>query len=174
MYGARRTGMTYRDYISMLRDAGLGTIPGTAAEILDDEVREILSHKKVDVRTWVEIITTAHRARRAHHARPIMYGHVEKPEHIVRHLELLRSIQKETGGFTEFVPLRFIHTYTVLYQKGLVDPPPKGAVDLRMYAVSRLMLRGWIDNLQTSWVKLGTELAQLTLRRRRATTSAAR
>ncbi len=163
MYGARRTGMNYRDYISMLRDAGLGTIPGTAAEILDDDVREILSHKKVDVRTWVEIITTAHRLG-IRTTSTIMYGHVEKPEHVVRHIELLRSLQKETGGFTEFVPLRFIHTYTVLYQKGLVDPPPKGAVDLRMYAVSRLMLRGWINNLQTSWVKLGTELAQLTFK----------
>ena len=92
-----------------------------------------------------------------------MYGHIEKPEHIVRHVELLRSIQKETGGFTEFVPLRFIHTYTALYQKGLVDPPPKGAVDMRVYAFSRLMLRGHINNLQTSWVKLGTELAQWSL-----------
>ena len=162
MYGTRRTGMSYRDYISMLKDAGLGTIPGTAAEILDDEVREILSHKKVDVRTWVEIITTAHRLGVPTTA-TIMYGHVEKPAHVVRHLELIRSIQKDTGGFTEFVPLRFIHTYTALYQKGLVDPPPKGAVDLRMYACCRLMLRGWIDNLQTSWVKLGTELAQLSL-----------
>ncbi len=162
MYGARRTGMSYRDYITMLKDAGLGTIPGTAAEILDDEVREILSHKKVDVRTWVEIISTAHRVGVPTTA-TIMYGHIEKPEHVVRHLELVRSIQKDTGGFTEFVPLRFIHTYTALYQKGLVDPPPKGAVDLRMYAFSRLMLRGRISNIQTSWVKLGTELAQLSL-----------
>ena len=161
MYGTRRTGMSYRDYNLMLKDAGLDTIPGTAAEILDDDVREILSHKKVDVRTWVEIISTAHRAG-VRTTSTIMYGHVEKPEHIVRHVELLRSIQKETGGFTEFVPLRFIHTYTVLYQKGLVDPPPKGIVDLRMYAFARLMLRGLINNLQTSWVKLGTELAQLT------------
>jgi FO synthase subunit 2 len=146
----------------MLKDAGLDTIPGTAAEILDDEVREILSHKKVDVRTWVEIISTAHKLG-VRTTSTIMYAHVEKPEHVVRHLELIRSIQKETGGFTEFVPLRFIHTYTVLYQKGLVDPPPKGAVDMRMYAFCRLMLRGWINNLQTSWVKLGTELAQLSL-----------
>jgi FO synthase len=163
MYGARRTGMSYRDYITMLKDAGLGTIPGTAAEILDDEVREILSHKKVDVRTWVEIITTAHRVGVPTTA-TIMYGHIEKPEHVVRHLELVRSIQKDTGGFTEFVPLRFIHTYTALYQKGLVDPPPKGAVDFRMYALSRLMLRGRISNIQTSWVKLGAELAQLSLK----------
>ena len=163
MYGARRTGMSYRDYIIMLKEAGLGTIPGTAAEILDDDVREILSHKKVDVRTWVEIITTAHRVG-VRTTATLMYGHIEKPEHVVRHVELLRSIQKDTGGFTEFVPLRFIHTYTVLYQKGLVDPPPKGAIDMRMYAFSRLMLRRHIDNLQTSWVKLGTELAQSSLK----------
>jgi FO synthase len=162
MYGSRRTGMGYRDYITMLRDAGLGTIPGTAAEILDDDVREILSYKKVDVRTWIEIITTAH-SLGVRTSSTIMYGHIEKPEHIVRHLELIRSVQKETGGFTEFVPLRFIHTYTALYQKGLVDPPSKGWNDMRMYALCRLMLRGWIDNLQTSWVKLGTPLAQLSL-----------
>ncbi len=162
MYGTRRTGMSYRDYIQMLKDAGLDTIPGTAAEILDDDVREILSHKKVDVRTWIEIITTAHKLG-VRTTSTVMYAHVEKPEHVVRHVELIRSIQKETGGFTEFVPLRFIHTYTALYQKGLVDPPPKGAVDMRMYAFCRLMLRGWINNLQTSWVKLGTELGQLSL-----------
>jgi FO synthase subunit 2 len=93
-----------------------------------------------------------------------MYGHLETPEHIVRHVDLLRSIQKRTGGFTEFVPLRFIHTNTELYRKGLVgEPPPKGELDLRMYAFSRLMLRGLIDNLQTSWVKLGTELSKLSL-----------
>jgi FO synthase len=162
MYGSRRTGMSYRDYITMLRDAGLGTIPGTAAEILDDEVREVLSHKKVDVRTWVEIITTAHDLG-VRTTSTIMYGHIETPEHIVRHLDLIRSLQKQTGGFTEFVPLRFIHTYTALYQKGLVDPPAKGWNDMRIYALCRLMLRGCIDNLQTSWVKLGMDLAQLSL-----------
>ena len=162
MYGARRTGMNYREYLTMLRDAGLGTVPGTAAEILDDEVREILSHKKVDVRTWVDIITTAHEVGLPTSS-TVMYGHIETPLHVARHLELLRDIQKRTGGFTEFVPLRFIHLNTILFKKGLVDPPPMGIVDLRMYAFSRLMLRGWIDNLQTSWVKLGTELAQLTL-----------
>ena len=162
MYGARRTGMTYRDYLAMLRDAGLGTIPGTAAEILDDDVREVLSHKKVDVRTWVDIITSAH-SLGIRSSSTVMYGHIETPGHIARHLMLLRDLQKRTGGFTEFVPLRFIHTLTQLYQKGLVVPPPVGALDFRVYAVSRLMLRGWIDNLQTSWVKLGTELSQLTL-----------
>lgn len=161
-YGARRTGLPYREYLAMLRDAGLGTIPGTAAEILDDEVREVLSHKKVDVQSWVEIVTTAHRLG-IRSSSTMMYGHIEKPHHIVRHLELIRSIQRETGGFTEFVPLRFIHPNTALYQKGLVNPPPKGALDFKIYAVSRLMLRPHIVNVQTSWVKLGTDLAQLSL-----------
>jgi FO synthase len=163
MYGARRAAMNYRDYLTMLKEAGLGTIPGTAAEILDDQVRDFLSHKKVDVATWVEIITTAH-ALGIRSSSTIMYGHVETPAHVAKHTALMRSIQKQTGGFTEFVPLRFIHELTPLFEKGLIgEPPPKGLVDLRLYAFSRLMLRGWIPNLQTSWVKLGTELAQLTL-----------
>lgn len=163
MYGSRRAGMPYREYLAMLKEAGLGTIPGTAAEILDDDVREILSHKKVDVATWVEIITTAHELG-IRTSSTLMYGHIETPEHIVRHVDLLRTIQKRTGGFTEFVPLRFIHTNTDLYRSGLVgEPPPKGELDLRLYAFARLMLRGLIDNLQTSWVKLGTDLSKLSL-----------
>jgi FO synthase len=163
MYGARRTGMAYTDYIAMLRDHGLGSIPGTAAEILDDEVREVISHKKVDVRTWVEIITGAHRLG-VPTTSTVMYGHVETPAHIARHMDLLRTIQRETGGFTEFVPLGFIWENTALYRDGQVTPQPKGLRDLRLYAMSRLMLRGWIDHLQTSWVKLGHRLSQLTLR----------
>ncbi|MCC6850323.1 MAG: 5-amino-6-(D-ribitylamino)uracil--L-tyrosine 4-hydroxyphenyl transferase CofH [Deltaproteobacteria bacterium] len=163
MYGARRTGMTYADYLAMLKSHGLGTIPGTAAEILDDEVREILSHKKVDVRTWVDIVTTAHRLGIPSTA-TIMYGHVETPRHVAAHLRLLRDLQSATGGFTEFVPLRFIHTNTDMHRDGLVnEPPPKGMYDLRMYACSRLLLRGAIDNLQTSWVKINHQLAQLSL-----------
>jgi 7,8-didemethyl-8-hydroxy-5-deazariboflavin synthase CofH subunit len=163
MYGARRTQMSYVDYIGMLRDAGLGSIPGTAAEILDDDVRDVLSHKKVDVRTWVEIISTAHRLG-VPTTSTVMYGHIETPGHIARHVGLLRDLQKETHGFTEFVPLGFIWENTQLYKKGLVTPHPKGLRDLRVYATSRLMLRGVIDNLQTSWVKLGHRLAQLSLR----------
>ena len=146
----------------MLRDAGLGSIPGTAAEILDDEVREILSHKKVDVATWIEIITTAHRVGVPSTA-TIMYGHVETTAHVAAHLELVRQLQQETGGFTEFVPLRFIHQNTALFQRGLVQPTESGAPDFRMYAACRLFFRGTIDNLQTSWVKLGHELAALSL-----------
>jgi FO synthase len=163
MYGARRTRMEYPEYIGMLREAGLGSIPGTAAEILDDSVREILSHKKVDVAAWVDIITTAH-SLGVPTTSTIMYGHLESPRHVVNHLNLLRSIQKQTHGFTEFVPLRFIHENTVLFRKGLVSPPPLGLPDFQMYAFSRLFLRGQIDNLQTSWVKLGVDLAALTLK----------
>ena len=163
MYGARRVRMDYPEYIGMLREAGLGSIPGTAAEILDDDVREILSHKKVDVAAWVEIISTAH-SLGVPTTSTIMYGHLESPRHVINHLTLLRDIQKRTHGFTEFVPLRFIHENTVLYRKGLVKPSETGLPDLRMYATSRLYLRGQIDNLQTSWVKLGADLAALTLR----------
>jgi 7,8-didemethyl-8-hydroxy-5-deazariboflavin synthase CofH subunit len=163
MYGARRTGLGYPEYIATLRDGGLGSIPGTAAEILDDAVREILSHKKVDVRTWIEIITTAHRLG-IPTTSTVMYGHVETAGHVARHIDLLRTLQRETGGFTEFVPLGFIWENTQLYHDGKVAPHPKGLRDLRMYAVSRCMLRGVIDNLQTSWVKLGHRLAQLSLR----------
>ena len=124
MYGARRTRMAYPEYIGMLREHGLGSIPGTAAEILDDSVREILSHKKVDVAAWVEIITTAH-GLGVPTTSTIMYGHVESPPHVVNHLSLIRDIQKQTHGFTEFVPLRFIHQNTVLFRKGLVAPPPQ-------------------------------------------------
>jgi len=147
----------------MLRDHGLGSIPGTAAEILDDGVREILSHKKVDVAAWVEIITTAH-SLGVPTTSTIMYGHLENSRHVVNHLNLLRSIQKNTHGFTEFVPLRFIAENTVLYRKGLVKPPELGVLDFQMYAFSRLFLRGQINNLQTSWVKLGVEVAALTLK----------
>jgi FO synthase len=163
MYGARRANMDYPSYLAMLRDAGIGSIPGTAAEILDDDVREVLSHKKVDVATWVEIITTAHRLG-IPTTSTVMYGHVETPGHVARHIETLRQIQRETHGFTEFVPLGFIWENTKLFHDGRVTAQPKGLRDLRMYAVSRLALRGLIDNLQTSWVKLGHRLAQLSLR----------
>jgi FO synthase len=163
MYGSKRTRLEYPEYIGMLRDHGLGSIPGTAAEILDDSVREILSHKKVDVATWVDVITTAH-SLGVPTTSTVMYGHVESPRHVVNHLNLIRDIQRQTHGFTEFVPLRFIHQNTVLYRKGLVTPPDMGTLDFQMYAFSRLFLRGWVNNIQTSWVKLGVDLAALTLK----------
>jgi FO synthase len=163
MYGARRVRMEYPEYIAMLREHGLGSIPGTAAEILDDTVREILSHKKVDVATWVDIITTAH-SLGVPTTSTVMYGHVETPRQVVNHLDLIRTIQKETRGFTEFVPLRFIHENTVMFRKGLVKPPKRGELDFQMYAFSRLFLRGQINNIQTSWVKCGVDLAAITLK----------
>lgn len=163
MYGAKRVRMDYPEYITMLKEHGLGSIPGTAAEILDDGVREILSHKKVDVAAWVEIITTAH-SLGVPTTSTIMYGHVEAPRHVVNHLDLIRNIQKQTHGFTEFVPLRFIHQNTVLFRKGLVSPIERGQLDFQMYAFSRLFLRGQINNIQTSWVKCGVDLAALTLK----------
>jgi CofH subfamily radical SAM domain protein len=114
------------------------------------------------VETWVDIISTAHRVG-IPTTSTIMYGHVENLEHIAAHLDLLRKMQRDTHGFTEFVPLRFIYENTILYQRGLVKPTPQGAPDLRMYATCRLFFRGDIDNLQTSWVKLGHELSALTL-----------
>jgi len=163
MYGAKRARMEYPEYIGMLREHGLGSIPGTAAEILDDGVREVLSHKKVDVAAWVDIITTAH-SLGVPTTSTIMYGHIENPRHVVNHLDLIRSIQKETHGFTEFVPLRFIHENTVMFRKGLVKPVGRGELDFQMYAFSRLFLRGQINNLQTSWVKCGVDLAAITLK----------
>jgi FO synthase len=161
-YGAHRAAMSYKDFLAQLKDLGIGSLPGTAAEILDDDVREILSHKKLAVAQWVEIITTAHRVG-IPTTSTVMYGHIETPMHIARHIDLLRSIQLETGGFTEFVPLRFIWQNTRLYAEGLVQPIPQGQLDLAVYATSRLMLRGLIDNVQTSWVKVGHKLAALTL-----------
>ena len=161
-YGARRAAMSYEEFITQLKDLGIGSIPGTAAEILDDDVREILSHKKLAVAEWVEIITTAHRLG-VPTTSTIMYGHIETPMHIARHIDLIRTIQQETAGFTEFVPLRFIWQNTRLYQEGLVRPIPQGQLDLAVYATSRLMLQGLIPNLQTSWVKVGHKLAALTL-----------
>jgi 7,8-didemethyl-8-hydroxy-5-deazariboflavin synthase CofH subunit len=163
MYGAKRVRMDYPEYIAMLKEHGLGSIPGTAAEILDDDVREVLSHKKVDVAAWVEIITTAH-ALGVPTTSTVMYGHVESRRHVVNHLDVIRTIQKQTHGFTEFVPLRFIHQNTVLFRKGLVSPIERGELDFQMYAFARLFLRGQIDNLQTSWVKCGVDLAALTLK----------
>ena len=161
-YGAHRSGMKYRDFIARLQELGIGSIPGTAAEILDDDVREVLSHKKLAVAQWVEIITTAH-ALGVPTTSTVMYGHIETPMHVARHIDLIRTLQAETDGFTEFVPLRFIWQNTRLYSEGLVRPIPQGQLDLAVYATSRLMLRGLIDNVQTSWVKVGHKLAALTL-----------
>ena len=155
-------GMPLDEYLAMLKASGLGTIPGTAAEILDDEVRKVLSPRKLMTERWVEIIKTAHRVG-LRSSSTIMYGHIETHEQIAAHLELLRDIQKETGGFTEFVPLGFIHTKTRLYSEQGARPGPTLPEDLRLIALGRLFLRPWIKNIQISWVKMGTRLGQIGL-----------
>ncbi len=163
VYGVEKTGMPLPDYLAMLRAEGLGSLPGTAAEILDDDVRQLLSRKKVTVQQWVDVITTAHRLG-IPTTSTMMYGHVEQPVHWVNQLCLLRDIQKETGGFTEFVPLGFVHFNTHLFQEGKSRPGPTAEEHLKVHALARLMLQGVIDNIQVSWVKLGRELSQGCLR----------
>jgi FO synthase len=163
VYGVEKTGMPLADYLAMLKAEGLGSLPGTAAEILDDSVRQLLSRKKVTVQQWVDVITTAHRLG-IPTTSTMMYGHVERPEHWVSQLCLLRDIQKATGGFTEFVPLGFVHQNTHLFQEGRARPGPTTGEHLKVHALARLMLQGWIDNLQVSWVKLGRELSQRCMR----------
>jgi FO synthase len=155
-YGVLKTGMPLRDYLQMMKDEGLGSIPGTAAEILDDRVRQELSPNKLPARRWVEIITAAHELG-IPTTSTMMYGHVEEPPDWVRHILLLRAIQKRTGGFTEFVPLGFIHENTRLYRHGGARPGAKREEHLRVHALARVLLHGAIKNLQVSWVKLGFE-----------------
>lgn len=155
-YGVLKTGMTLRDYLRMIKDEGLGSIPGTAAEILDDRIRLELSPNKLPVARWVEIISTAHELG-IPTTSTMMYGHVEEPADWVRHLLLLRSIQKRTGGFTEFVPLGFIHQNTRLFKHGGARPGALRDEHLRVHALSRVLLHGAIRNIQVSWVKLGIE-----------------
>jgi len=162
VYGVELTGMPLADYLSMLRDNGLGTLPGTAAEILDDEIRHILSANKLTTARWVEVIRTAHRCG-IRTTSTLMYGHTETPAHWVRQMCLLREIQSETGGFTEFVPLGFVHTNTLLFHQGLARSGPTLAEHLKVHALARLLLAGSINNIQVSWVKLNRRLSQLCL-----------
>ena len=161
-HGHQKSGMPLADYLRWLVDAGLGTMPGTAAEILDDEIRQILAPNKLMTDRWREIVTTAHGIGLRSTA-TIMYGHIEKPRHVVSHLELLREIQKETGGFTEFVPLGFIHEKNALGHVDLTRAGPSAMEDLRMIALSRLFLRPHVTNIQMSWVKMGPKMAQMAL-----------
>ena len=165
LYGAERSGCTVEDYLAALKDAGVGSLPGTSAEILTDEVRERISPGRISTAQWVEVITTAHRLGIATTS-TIMYGHVETARHCAEHIALIREVQKRTGGITEFVPLSFIHSEAPMYRKSLVPGIRTGATDdgvLRMYAVSRLMLNGCIHHIQASWVKQGLPLAQACL-----------
>jgi FO synthase len=162
VYGVELTGMPLADYLSMLRDNGLGTLPGTAAEILDDEIRHILSANKLSTAQWIDVIRTAHRCG-IRTTSTLMYGHTETPVHWVRQMRLLREIQSETGGFTEFVPLGFVHQNTLLFHQGLARTGPTLAEHLKVHALARVLLAGSINNLQVSWVKLNRKLSQLCL-----------
>jgi FO synthase len=157
-YGVLKTGMPLGDYLRMMKEEGLGSIPGTAAEILDDRVRKELSPNKLPAGRWVEIIIAAHEVG-IPTTSTMMYGHVEEPADWVRHILLLREIQKRTGGFTEFVPLGFIHENTRLYRHGGARPGAKREEHLRVHALARVLLHGAVKNLQVSWVKLGFDMS---------------
>jgi 7,8-didemethyl-8-hydroxy-5-deazariboflavin synthase CofH subunit len=165
LYGSVRSGLPIKEYLSELKTAGLGTLPGTSAEILDQPIRDRIARGRITVDQWVEVITTAH-ALGIRTTSTIMYGHVETPAHWVRHMALLRDIQKDTGGFTEFVPLSLIHSEAPMYSKALVPgvrPGATGVEVIRMHALARVMLGPVLRNIQASWVKEGPKLAQALL-----------
>ncbi|MGH3327080.1 MAG: 5-amino-6-(D-ribitylamino)uracil--L-tyrosine 4-hydroxyphenyl transferase CofH, partial [Streptomycetales bacterium] len=161
--GAARTDLPIAEWLRAAREAGLDTIPGTAAEILDDDVRWVLTKGKLPAATWVEVVTAAHRLG-IRSSSTMMYGHVDAPHHWVAHLRLLARLQDETGGFTEFVGLPFVHHNAPVYLAGLARPGPTIRENRAVHAMARLLLHGRIDNIQCSWVKLGVEGTQLMLR----------
>ncbi|WP_085221079.1 bifunctional FO biosynthesis protein CofGH [Mycobacterium florentinum] len=160
--GVTKSGLSVREWLISLREAGLGTIPGTAAEILDDEVRWVLTKGKLPTSMWIEIVSTAHEVG-LRSSSTMMYGHVDSPRHWVGHLNVLREIQDRTGGFTEFVPLPFVHQSSPLYLAGAARPGPTHRDNRAVHALARIMLHGRISQIQTSWVKLGTERTQVML-----------
>jgi len=154
--GSSRTGLSFEDFLIKARESGLDTIPGTAAEILDDEVRWVLTKGKLPTKTWIEVVSTAHKVG-IRSSSTMMYGHVDNPRHWVQHLRVLSKIQDQTGGFTEFVPLPFVHHSAPIYLAGVARPGPTLRDNLAVHAMARILLHGRIDNIQTSWVKLGTD-----------------
>ena len=156
MNGSARTGLPVREWLIGAREAGVGSLPGTAAEILDDEVRWVLTKGKLPAAAWIEVITTAHELGIPTSA-TMMYGHVDTPAHWVGHLRVIRGIQERTGGFTEFVLLPFVHASSPIYLAGLARPGPTRRENLAVHAVSRLLLHGAISSIQCSWVKLGEQ-----------------
>jgi 7,8-didemethyl-8-hydroxy-5-deazariboflavin synthase CofH subunit/7,8-didemethyl-8-hydroxy-5-deazariboflavin synthase CofG subunit len=160
--GARRLGMPLHEYLTTLKDAGLSTLPGTAAEILDDEVRAVICPDKVTTDEWLEAHRTAHEVGLQSNV-TIMFGSVEHPVHVARHLVRTRALQQETGGFTEFVPLPFVHMATPIYLQRKARPGPTFREVLLLHAAGRIAYRGWIDNIQISWVKVGVDGARQAL-----------
>jgi FO synthase len=161
--GATKLGISFREFLEECRRHGLGTIPGTAAEILDDDVRWVLTKGKLPADTWEEIVRTAHELG-IQSSSTIMYGHVDAPPHWVFHIRRLAAIGRETGGFTEFVPLPFVHQNAPIYLAGKARPGSTFDENRRMHAVARVLLDGVIHNVQVSWVKLGVEASQVILR----------
>ena len=152
--GAARTGLSFRDFLTAAKEAGVDSLPGTAAEILDDDVRWVLTKGKLPTATWLDVVRTAHQVGLPTTS-TMMYGHVDTPAHWVGHLRTLARLQDETGGFREFVLLPFVHHNSPIYLAGVARPGPTNRENRAVHAVSRLLLHGRIDNVQTSWVKLG-------------------
>ncbi|GIU71029.1 MAG: 7,8-didemethyl-8-hydroxy-5-deazariboflavin synthase subunit CofH [Candidatus Nitrosocaldaceae archaeon] len=165
LYGAIRANTSIEDYLKMLKEAGIGSLPGTAAEILDQEIRDKISPGRISKDDWIKVIKTAHKLG-IPTTSTIMYGHIENARHRAEHLALIRDIQKETGGFTEFVPLSFVYYEAPMYKYKMIDGIARGPreVDvIKMHAIARLMLNNYINNIQVSWVKEGREFTRYLL-----------
>jgi 5-amino-6-(D-ribitylamino)uracil---L-tyrosine 4-hydroxyphenyl transferase len=165
LYASVRSNTTVEDYLKMLKEAGIGSLPGTSAEILVKEIRNRISPGRISVNDWITVITTAHKIG-IPTTSTIMYGHIETHDNIVEHLDVLRKIQKETKGFTEFVPLSFVHTESPMYNLGLIKGMRSGAegIDvMKIHAISRIFFNKLIKNIQISWVKEGQKLSQIIL-----------
>jgi len=165
LYGATRSKTTIREYLKRLKEAGVNTLPGTAAEILDQKLRDKISPGRISVKDWIEVIKTAH-SLGINTTSTMMFGHIETPEDRINHIVKIREIQKETRGFTEFVPLNFIHSEAPMYKHQLHDGIRQGGSGndvLLTHAIARIMLNNYIDNIQMSWVKEGQKMSQLLL-----------
>ena len=165
LYGSIRSESTIKAYLTELKAAGVGSLPGTSAEVLDQDLRDKISPGRITVDQWTEVITTAHELG-IPTTSTVMFGYLETATQLAKHVELIRSIQQQTGGITEFVPLSFVHTEAPMFMKGLVDdvrPGPSGMDLIKMHAVARIMLNNWIPNIQASWVKEGSRMSQLLL-----------
>ena len=156
------SGIDIAEGCERLKEAGLDTLPGTAAEILTDRSRDLICPEKVSVAEWIDIVKTAHEVGIPGSA-TIMYGHVETLEERVEHIDIIRNLQQETQGFTEFIPMTFMHEYSPIFLEGQKNLGATGTEDLKLYAVARLMLRDSIPNIQVSWVKMGYRFAQVSL-----------
>jgi len=165
LYGSIRSETTIRSYLTELKAAGVGSLPGTSAEVLDQDLRDKISPGRITVDKWTEVITTAHELG-IPTTSTVMFGYLETPIQLAKHMNLIRGIQQQTGGITEFVPLSFVHTEAPMFMKGLVEnvrPGPTGIDVIKMHAIARIMLNNWIPNIQASWVKEGPRMSQLLL-----------